>query len=56
MAQPLIECKACGKTVTPEEVMAGESLICPRCEEEAGEGVREDPGAERPGEVKPEDR
>ena len=33
MSKPVAECKACGKTITAEEVTVGMSLICPRCEQ-----------------------
>ncbi len=33
MKRDVIECPACGKTVTPEEVESGVSLVCPECED-----------------------
>jgi hypothetical protein len=31
MTRDIAQCPACGKTITPEEVEIGMSLVCPRC-------------------------
>jgi DNA-directed RNA polymerase subunit M/transcription elongation factor TFIIS len=36
MKRDIIECPTCGKTVTPEEVEAGISLVCLECEDVEG--------------------
>jgi len=43
MKRDVIECPRCGKTLTPEEVEVGKSLVCPRC----GERPRPSPGKKR---------
>lgn len=32
MGRVIAQCSRCGKTITPEEVEIGISLVCPRCE------------------------
>lgn len=31
MKRAAAQCKVCGKTLTPEEIEIGKSLVCPRC-------------------------
>jgi DNA-directed RNA polymerase subunit M/transcription elongation factor TFIIS len=33
MKMSVIECPTCGATITAEEISAGQSLTCPKCEE-----------------------
>lgn len=32
MRRASAKCKICGKTLMPEEIEAGVSLVCPRCD------------------------
>jgi len=31
MSRVVAQCKICGKTLLPEEIEVGTSLVCPRC-------------------------
>ena len=42
MVKPVIVCPTCGATITPEEITAGKSLVCPQCEE-AQKASKENP-------------
>jgi len=32
LLKPVLVCEKCGETLTPEEITAGRSLVCPKCE------------------------
>ena len=41
MQRTIAQCPICGKTITPEEVEIGISLVCPRCDPDRNRGERE---------------
>ncbi len=48
MGNEVAKCSACGKTITAEEITAGQSLTCPVCEDKPAEKAKDEkkPAAE----------
>ena len=51
MSGAVVQCPTCGKTITPEEIEIGASLVCPVCDPDRAHREAE----ERPAEDKDQD-